>query len=173
MDPGSLPVSEVWPAAIPVQIHLVEPEQHRDVLGMPLLLIGVLIDHSQLFHHRSAVGVVHIVSGCEIRQPVPPHLLYQGPGCLRSDAPMPKLMAQPIAQVVALVQVHLDVADGDVVLLEADRVLVSPLCPVDRLVLPFKELPRLLQRLQGGTTGGRYWPPRLQKWPVWPLRPPL
>ena len=58
-------------------------------------------------------------------------------------------MAQPIAQVVALVQVHLDVADGDVVLLEADRVLVSPLCPVDRLVLPFKELPRLLQRLQG------------------------
>ena len=129
-------------AGLPVQVQLVQPEMHREIFGLPNLLIGVAVFHADVAHDPAASGIVPVVGRRDIGQSILFHLLNNRLGRFCHNSFMPELLTKPVAEIVMLLHVHFDVADGIIVLLQTDRVgiglrldvfcgisfLIKPLC---------------------------------------------
>ena len=135
-------------AGLPVEIELVEPENHREILGLPLLFIGVAVAHAKAHHHTAAKGILPVVRGRDVGDAVlrsPPH---HGAAGLGHDASVPKFFEQAIAQIICAARAQVDIADGSVVLPEADRIVIAARPGARQgIPLPPKEL-RLLHAFQ-------------------------
>ena len=53
------------------------------------------------------------------------HLLYDGPRRLRYDAPVPESLQKPVTEIVGLLRIHVDIADGAAAF-QADGVGIRP-----------------------------------------------
>ena len=73
-----VPILPVHSVLIPVQVELIHPKYHRNVLRLPQFLVGILIAHAQGLHHVSAVRIFYIVGGGDIGHAVSPQLFQYG-----------------------------------------------------------------------------------------------
>lgn len=77
MNGGGVPVFSVNPGFAAVEIQLVHSEHHRNILRLPLFLIGILIDHPQIPHHAPAPEIVSVMGGCQIGKAVSFPILFR------------------------------------------------------------------------------------------------
>ena len=149
MNGGFIPVFLIHPAAVAIQVQLVKAESDQEILRLPLLFIRILVLHPDLPHHAAASGIVDIVRGRDIGQPVPLYLCGDGPSGLGGDSLMLEFRAQAIAEIVGLGHIYLDISDGSVAALQADGVGIGLWLRVKGCVAVFKEFSGLIHALQG------------------------
>ena len=112
MHGGSVPILFVNSAFIPVQVQLIHAEHDREIFGLPLFFVRILVSHPHVPHNTAAAGIVSVVCRSNIRQAVLFHPLYNRFARLCGDAPVPELLTEPVAEIMGFLHIDLDIADG-------------------------------------------------------------
>ena len=121
MHLGSIPIL-TEDALLAVQVELIHTKYDGDILRLPLFFIRIAVLHPKIAHDAAATRIVPVVRRRHIRNALFAELFQDLSTCLTHDPAMPKLLAQRIAQIAALLRPHIDVADGDIVLPQADGI---------------------------------------------------
>lgn len=125
MHGGPVPVAVIDPLFTAVEIELIHPERDRNVFRLPLFFIGVHVLHPDVAHNSAAARIVCVVSRRNVGYAVGFCLRYDRLDRFGDNPPAPKFFAKPVAEIIRLVRVYIDISYGAVVLFQADRIGVS------------------------------------------------
>ena len=109
-------IAFVYPLVLSIKVQLVHTESSQYVFRLPLFLIRILIKHTQTFHDIAATGILDIVCGRNVRNAIFLCLVNNGIGRLGYNAVAPKGFEQPIAKVMGLIDVYIDIPYWNVII---------------------------------------------------------
>ena len=104
-------IAFIYPLVLSIKVQLVHTESSQYVFRLPLFLIRILIKHN-----ISATGILDIVCGRNVRNAIFFYLVNNGIGRLGYNAVAPKGFEQPIAKVMGLIDVYIDIPYWNIII---------------------------------------------------------
>lgn len=125
MNGGRIPVFFKNPFPVSVEIQLIHAEHYGHVFRLPLFPIGIFIFHADRLHHVAAAGILYVVRGGYVRNPVRFQSFRKPPARFARNALMPELLSQRIAEIMTFVRIRFYVPDRNIIRLQTDRIPIA------------------------------------------------